>query len=64
LTNENPETVKRRVKKLFALSKSPNENEAMAALEKARTLMEEYRLTEGECLYAEERVPAAKRLSK
>jgi hypothetical protein len=26
--NENLEAVKRRVKKLFALSKSPNENEA------------------------------------
>jgi hypothetical protein len=62
--NENLEAVKRRVKKLFALSKSPNENEAMAALEKAHALMEEYHLTEGACLYAEERVPATKRLSK
>jgi hypothetical protein len=62
--SENLEAVKRRVKKLFALSKSPNENEAMAALEKARALMEEYHLTEGACLYAEERVPATKRLSK
>jgi hypothetical protein len=62
--NENLEAVKRRVKKLLALSKSPNENGAVAALEKARTLMEEYRLTEGGCLYAEERVPATKRLSK
>jgi hypothetical protein len=58
------ETIKRRVKKLLALSKSPNENEAVAALEKAQTLMDEYRLTEGECLYARERVPATKRLSR
>jgi hypothetical protein len=62
--NENLEAVKRRVKKLFALSKSPNENEAMAALEKARALMEEYHLTEGECVYSRERVPATKRLSR
>jgi hypothetical protein len=62
--NENLEAVKRRVKKLFALSKSPNENEAVAALEKARALMEEYRLMESECLYTRERVPATKRLSR
>jgi hypothetical protein len=62
--NENLEAVKRRVKKLLALSKSPNENEAMAALEKAHALMEEYRLTEGGCLYSKERVPATKRLSR
>jgi hypothetical protein len=45
------EGIKRRVKKLLALSKSPNENEAVAALEKARALMGEHRLSEGECLY-------------
>jgi hypothetical protein len=57
------EGIKRRVKKLLALPKSPNENEAVAALEKARALMDEYRLTEGECLYTRQSVKAAKRLS-
>jgi hypothetical protein len=58
------ETVKRRIKKLLALSKSPNENEAMAAFEKAQELMKEYRLGEAECLYARHTVKATKRLSK
>jgi hypothetical protein len=62
--NENLEAVKRRVKKLFALSKSPNENEAMAALEKVLALMDEYHLTEGQCLYVKQPVKATKRLSK
>jgi hypothetical protein len=57
------EGIKRRVKKLLALSKSPNENEAMAALEKARALMDEYRLSEGECLYTRQSVRTTKRLS-
>jgi hypothetical protein len=58
------EGVKRRVKKLLALSKSPNENEALAALEKARKLMDEYRLTEGECLYVRHSARGTKRLSR
>ena len=36
---EDMEIVKRRVKKLLALSNSPNENEAAAALRKANDLM-------------------------
>lgn len=39
------ESVKRRVKKLLALSKSPNENEAVSALRKANELMADYKLT-------------------
>lgn len=39
------ESVKRRVKKLLALSKSPNENEAASALRKANDLMTDYKLT-------------------
>ena len=39
------ESVKRRVKKLLALSKSPNENEAASALRKANELMAVYKLT-------------------
>ncbi|MCR4733992.1 MAG: DUF2786 domain-containing protein [Treponema sp.] len=39
------ESVKRRVKKLLALSKSPNENEAASALRKANVLMAGYKLT-------------------
>jgi hypothetical protein len=62
--NENQEAVKRRVRKLLALSKSRNENEAAAALEKALALMEARRLTEEECLYAKESVPATKGFSR
>jgi hypothetical protein len=36
--NDELETIRRRVKKLLALSKSPNENEAMVAPEKAQEL--------------------------
>ena len=39
------ESVRRRVKKLLALSKSPNENEAASALRKANELMADYKLT-------------------
>lgn len=39
------ESVKRRVKKLLALSKSPNGNEAASALRKANELMADYKLT-------------------
>jgi hypothetical protein len=58
------EAVKRRIKKLLALSKSPNENEAMAAFVKARELMKEYRLGEAECLYERYTVKATRRLSR
>jgi hypothetical protein len=61
---DNLETVKRRIKKLLALSKSPNEYEAMAALNKAQEIMKEYRLTETECVYERYSVKATKRLSK
>ena len=43
------EEIKNKIKKLLALSKSSNENEAMAALEKAHKLMEENNLSEAEC---------------
>ena len=39
--NENIDIVKRRIQKLLALSKSPNENEAASALKKANEMMEE-----------------------
>ena len=39
------ETVLAKVKKLFALSNSPNENEAALALEKAHALLKEYNLS-------------------
>lgn len=42
------ESVKRRVKKLLALSKSPNENEAALALKKANELMAEHKLDIGQ----------------
>jgi len=62
--NDDISAVKRRIRKLLALSKSPNENEAVSALEKARRLMDEHHLTEGECRYARRDVKSVKRLSK
>ena len=59
----NIEKVKAKIKKLFALSKSPNENEALAALEKAKALMNEYCLCENQCRYEKHSVKATKRLS-
>ena len=61
--NTDLETIKKRIKKLLALSKSPNENEAMAALQKAQELMAEYRITEAECVYTSATVKATKRES-
>jgi hypothetical protein len=54
------ESAKQKIKKLLALSKSPNENEAIAALEKAKSLMEEHGLSEQGCMYASKRVKATK----
>ncbi len=45
---EDLESIKRRVRKLLALSKSPNENEAVSALQKANALMAEYSLSHAE----------------
>lgn len=42
---DDQEHLKRRVKKLLALSKSPNENEAAAALQKANELMRDHKLS-------------------
>ena len=61
--NTDLETLKRRIKKLLALSKSPNENEAMAALQKVQELMKAYHITEAECLYESQTVKATKRES-
>ena len=55
------ETAKQKIKKLLALSKSPNENEAIAALEKAKQLMEEYGLNEQNCIYNAKKAKATKR---
>jgi hypothetical protein len=54
------EHAKRRIRKLLALSGSPNENEALAALEKARALMDEYRLSEAACVFEEIKVTSTK----
>ena len=55
--------IKEKIRKLFALSRSPNENEAVAAMEKAARLMGEYNLSENQCLYERHPVKATKRLS-
>jgi hypothetical protein len=58
------EGVKKKIKKLLALSKSPVEAEAAAALRKAHQLMREYHLGESECRYAHNAVKATKRPSE
>lgn len=59
---EDLETVKRRVRKLLALSKSPNENEAVSALQKANELMAEYNLSHAEFAgYVKKSVKSTKR---
>ena len=45
-----------KIQKLFALSESPNLNEAVAALNKARALMDEYDLSYGEVNFINSRV--------
>ena len=61
--SNNVEIIKKRIRKLLALSKSPNEHEALAALKKAQDLMEEYRLTPAECVYTSQTVKTTKRES-
>ena len=59
---EDLEVVKRRVRKLLALSKSPNENEAVSALQKANALMAEYSLSHAEfAVYVKKSVKSTKR---
>ena len=54
--------IKIKIKKLLALSKSPNENEAASALEKAAELMAQYHLDEAEFRdYIKKSVKATKR---
>jgi hypothetical protein len=54
------EKVKDRVRKLLALSKSDNENEAMLALEKANELMADYHLDESALRYERVEVKTVK----
>jgi hypothetical protein len=61
---DNMDSIKVRIKKLLALSKSPNENEAQSALEKAQKLLDEYHLSESAFLYERHSVPATKRASR
>lgn len=59
------ESVKRRVKKLLALAKSPYENEAISAIRQANELMAEYNLTQAEFTgYINKSVKSTKRAVK
>ena len=42
MTDNQLDAIRQRIKKLLALSKSPNENEALSAIEKANDMMESY----------------------
>jgi len=55
MTTPNLESVKAKVAKLMALSESANPNEAAAALTKARELMIEYQLGEGDVAFTTEK---------
>jgi hypothetical protein len=55
------ETVKNRVRKLLALSKSNNENEAAAAIEKANYLMAKYKLDDSTVKFENVKVRSTKR---
>ena len=48
MNDEKLDSVKRRIKKLLALSKSPNENEAALSMKMANDLIAQYRLNESE----------------
>jgi hypothetical protein len=58
------EKIKDRVRKLLALSKSDNENEAMLALEKANALMADYNLDESALRYESVEVKTVKSYSR
>jgi hypothetical protein len=60
---DNLNKIKDKIKKLFALSKSPNANEAAAALEMAQKLMDEYNLVKTEIPTLDVRVDEAPRAS-
>jgi hypothetical protein len=61
MKESNLDSIKSKVRKLLALSKSSNENEAAAALEKANKLMEEHALGEKDVQLESERVKSNKR---
>lgn len=48
MNEEQLNTVKRRIKKLLALSKSPNENEASLAMKMANDLIAQYKFNESD----------------
>ena len=58
---DNREKIFDRIRKLFWLGKSPNMNEAAAAIKKAEALMSEHGLTFGEVNYVKEDIPGKKR---
>jgi len=57
---ENIEVIKNKVKKLLALTKSDNENEAAIALEKANELISKYELDETSLCFESVRVKSSK----
>lgn len=58
------DSIKRKVKKLLALSKSQNENEAAVALEKANQLLASFNISKTQCEnYTERKVKATKAYS-
>lgn len=62
---ENLESVKRRVKKLLALSKSPHEAEAESAMRKANELMTAYKISQKEISdFTSKSVKGTKRVSR
>jgi len=60
MNNENLENIKTKIKKLLALSKSDNENEAYIALTKANDLINEYKLDEDSLRFEKVHVKSSK----
>jgi hypothetical protein len=60
INSDSLETIKSKVRKLLALSKSDNENEAAAALEKANGLIERYEIDEAALRFESVKVKATK----
>jgi len=58
--SDNLEVIKDKVRKLLALSKSDNENEATIALEKANELLSKYKLDEATLQFESSRVKSSK----
>jgi hypothetical protein len=57
---QDKETIKNKIRKLLALGKSSNVNEAASAVAKAERLMKQYRLTDSDIRFTQEKIEVEK----